>query len=380
MQKTFNTEMNIAKLLGIFAIVAGHVKWNIFGDFFTSYSYHIPLFFFISGYFFKTEIIEGECLLKKFLRFTKKIISRYLGKFYLYHFFYGGVTFAVFIIFNRLYGKLPTFKNMTISPIDSTPFSFSSPNWFIYQLAISLVAFALIMIICKKINKNIYFPLSFFLPFAVISILISKDNFGVSYGFTRVLIRTLISLFYIYMGYLYKISLEKKIKYNMQTFSIILAIHIIVFIFSNTNVNLGLIFAQIHHNISPFIIPFTSIYFILFISKLIAPLIKEGSLADKIGRNTLHIMANHKFVIFLIQLVIFQIDGKPFSQLPHELTNLYYKLYKYKFLYTFLSIVICTYIGEALHTTGQYIKSRFNKKSTVKLFAQSDDVQALPLK
>lgn len=127
---------------------------------------------------------------------------------------------------------------MTISPIDSTPFSLSSPNWFIYQLAISLVAFALIMIICKKINKNIYFPLSIFLTFAVIAILISKDNFAASYGFTRVLIRTLISLFYIYIGYLYKISLEKKIKYNMQTFSIVLAIHIIVFILSNTNVNL----------------------------------------------------------------------------------------------------------------------------------------------
>ena len=59
MSKTFNMEMNIAKAIGILAIVAGHTRWNIFGDLFINYSWHVPLFFFISGYFFKTAIITG---------------------------------------------------------------------------------------------------------------------------------------------------------------------------------------------------------------------------------------------------------------------------------------------------------------------------------
>lgn len=358
MPKVFNREMNIAKAIGIVAIVAGHVKWNLFGDFFTNYSFHIPLFFFIAGYFFKSELIEKTDVLKNFIVFIKKIAVKYLGVFYLYHLFYGGITIAVYILFNRLYGKLPTLKNLTLSPIDSTPFSFSSPNWFIYQLAISLIFFALIMIICKKINKNNYFPIVIFLPLAITSILLSKDDFGISYGFMRVLVRTFISLFYIYAGYLYKTELEKKIKYNIKTLLIVFTIHIAAYIVCNAKVNLGLIFAQIHHNISPFIIPFTGIYFVIFISKLIAPLVNRNSLIEKIGQNTLHIMANHKFVIFLIQLIIFSLDGKSFNELPNELTNLYYKIYKYKFLYTFLSIIICTYIGILINYTKSIIKTK----------------------
>lgn len=95
-----------------------------------------------------------------------------------------------------------------------------------------------------------------------------------------------------------------------------------------------------------------------FISKLIAPLVNKNSLIEKIGQNTLHIMANHKFVIFLIQLIIFSLDGISFNQLPNELTNLYYKIYKYKFLYTFLSIIICTYIGILINYTKNIIKTK----------------------
>lgn len=39
MTKTFNMQMNIAKAIGIIAVVAGHSHWNIFGDFFISYSW-----------------------------------------------------------------------------------------------------------------------------------------------------------------------------------------------------------------------------------------------------------------------------------------------------------------------------------------------------
>lgn len=114
MPKVFNREMNIAKAIGIVAIVAGHVKWNLFGDFFTNYSFHIPLFFFIAGYFFKSELIEKTDILKNFIVFIKKIAVKYLGVFYLYHLFYGGITVAVYILFNRLYRKTADIKKFNI--------------------------------------------------------------------------------------------------------------------------------------------------------------------------------------------------------------------------------------------------------------------------
>lgn len=150
MQKTFNMEMNIAKALGIFAIVAGHVNWNIYGDFISDYSFHIPLFFFISGYFFKSEIFDGISKIKNFFTYTKKIITKYLSRFYSYHILYGLITWIVFISCHRLYGQLPTLKNLTLSPIDSTPFGFSVPNWFLYQLTISLIFFSAVIFISRS--------------------------------------------------------------------------------------------------------------------------------------------------------------------------------------------------------------------------------------
>ena len=70
--KVFNMEMNIAKAIGILAIVAGHCRWDIFGGLFPSASFHVPLFFFISGYFFKKEIIEVGNTIKNYLLYVKK--------------------------------------------------------------------------------------------------------------------------------------------------------------------------------------------------------------------------------------------------------------------------------------------------------------------
>lgn len=161
MAKVFNQQMNIAKAIGIFAIVASHVNWDIFGGFISEYSFHVPLFFFIAGYFFKNEIFDGNNKIKSYFIFIKNTIFKYLSRFYAYHLFYGFITWLVFISCNRLYGELPALKNLTISPIAYTPFGFSIPNWFLYQLTISLIFFALVMTISHKLKvapppKNCY--------------------------------------------------------------------------------------------------------------------------------------------------------------------------------------------------------------------------------
>ena len=361
MSKTFNMEMNIAKAIGILAIVAGHTRWNIFGDLFINYSWHVPLFFFISGYFFKTAIITGGGgqPVKQLLEWCKKIICRYLGRFYAYHFFYGGVIYLIYIWFDKLYGKLPTLKLLILAPVDSTPFNFNAPNWFLYQLAISLCCFAILMAVLYKIKLKTVYTSVLFLLFAIIAILLSPSDFSYVHGVKQIFIKILISLFYIYTGYLYKISLENKIKYNTKTLGIVILIQILSIIIFNNTIDVDLKWARLHHNMSALLCPFTGIYLVLFISKLLAPLVKEGSFIDKIGRNTLHIMANHVFVMFLISICILYIDGKSTADWPAGVLNAYYKMHKYKFLYAFGSLVICTYIGEFLNFTGKNIKNKF---------------------
>ncbi len=360
MAKSFNMEMNIAKVIGIVAIVLGHTNYyNLFSNnLFPSYSWHVPLFFFISGYFFRNEIFECGNRLQKYFSKITHIIIRYFGRFYAYHFSYSIITLIVYLLFDRVYGELPTLINLTLRPFVETPFHFSAPNWFLFQLGFSLVVFYLILSIASKINKNPLFPLVVFLPLAICAIFLAKPDLQPTIGFTKILIKTSISMFYIYSGYLYKNILEDKIKFDIKTLLFVISIQVILYTFSQKGINVDLNQAILPRNIAPLITPFTGIYCILFLSKLIAPLVKPGTLIDKIGRNTLHIMANHLLIIFLIEISILAIDGKSIDMLPQYLIHSFYKMEKYKYLYTFLSVIICTYHGEILNYTGKIIKNK----------------------
>lgn len=359
MAKTFNMEMNIAKAIGILAVVAGHTNWNIFGDFCRTYSWHMAFFFFIAGYFFSMKNFNDDNVIKILILYIKKSICRYLIPFYCYHWFYGGVVVLIYLLTNKLYGALPTLKLLILAPVDSTPFNFNAPNWYLYQLTISLSCFAVLITIFRKIKLETIYTFLIFLFFATLAILLSPNDFELCHGVKQIIIKILISLFYIYMGYLYKIFGESKIKYNIKTLCIILLTQAVLIIIVNNETNVDLKWARLHHNISAIICPLIGIYFVIFLSKLLAPLVLQDSFVDKIGKNTLHIMSNHVFVMFLLDLCILYIDGKTeLSAWPKAVLGAYYKMYKYKFIYTFGALVICTYIGEFLHFTGNKIKTK----------------------
>ena len=359
--KVFNMEMNVAKAIGILAIVAAHCRWGIFGELFPSGSFHVPLFFFISGYFFKKEIIEVGNTIKNYFLYVKKQVCRWLSRFYAYHFFYGLMTLWIFLLFNKKYGALPTPDNLILQPIKEIAFTLDAPLWFIYQLVVSLIVFALIMTISKKLTKNDYAPLAVFLPMAIAAVLLANPDFTGLSSWMRVLVKTLFTPFLIYSGYLYRNKLESKIKYDTKTLIVVCIIQMLLITFSSP-INMDLNRAMLHHNIAMFIAPFTGIYFVLFISKLLAPLVKPGSFIDKIGRNTFHIMANHLFVAFLVELAIFAIDGRSFDLLPDEiLGGKLYNLAKYKYLYTFIALYVSTYSGEFFNYTGNKIKAAISQ-------------------
>ena len=355
--KAFNMEMNVAKAIGILAIVAGHCRWDIFGGLFPSGSFHVPLFFFISGYFFKKEIIEVGNTIKNYLLYVKKQVCRWLSRFYAYHFFYGFMTLWIFLLFNKKYGALPTLDYLILQPIKGIAFTLDQPLWFIYQLVVSLIVFALIMTISKKFTKNDYAPLAVFLPMAIAAVLLANPDFTPLKSWMRVLVKTLYTPFIIYMGYLYRNKLETIIKYNTKTLLLVIIIQMLVLTFASP-INMDLNRGMLHHNIAMFITPFTGTYIVIYIAKQLAPLVAAGSFIDKVGRNTFHIMANHLFFAFLVELAIFAIDGRSFDLLPDEiLGGKLYNLAKYKYLYAFAALYVSTYSGEFFNYTGNKIKA-----------------------
>ena len=373
-KKAYNIEMSLLKALGIFAIVAGHLQWGIFAHFYAHYAFHVILFFFIAGYFLNFEPSSDKVnILNKCFQFFTKKVKTLIVPFFIYNAFYACVTVIIFHLFNRLYGQLPTLYNFFVTSFTyGDQYDISGALWFIPAFFISLVIFYPLMFVLKKICDNKFFHLGFFLILATIGTYISFSRFQgqpITSAITLVCVRTLFCMFFIYLGYFYKIYLEEKIKFNINwLLSCILLQAILCMTFKN---NAYFLSEGIFYDpISPILFSVNGIYLCLFIVKMISPLVKENSLIDKIGRNTYSIMANHLFVAFLISIVLFKIKHISYDMLPMKslfTENFLYKPERYKYIYTIIAILIPTYLGESFRYLKYKLKiSRDMKKEQVK--------------
>ena len=91
--KERNKQMDVLLCLGIFLVVLGHVgpdSWRtkLFG-WFVIYSFHMPLFFFISGYFYKPEREEN------YGRNIFRMIRKFVVPYYVWNLVYAAIVFAL---------------------------------------------------------------------------------------------------------------------------------------------------------------------------------------------------------------------------------------------------------------------------------------------
>lgn len=82
-----NYQFLILQAIGIILVVTGHRGGiSFFDDWFPMYSFHMPMFVFISGYFYKTY---SEQKVKEF--FLKKV-KHLVFPYFLWNFFYGIIS------------------------------------------------------------------------------------------------------------------------------------------------------------------------------------------------------------------------------------------------------------------------------------------------
>lgn len=77
-----NTKMNVLKALGIVLVVTGHYAGSVL-PWFPPYSFHMALFIFISGYFYKKHYED------KIRNFTRKKFLNLVVPYYKWNLFYG---------------------------------------------------------------------------------------------------------------------------------------------------------------------------------------------------------------------------------------------------------------------------------------------------
>lgn len=339
-------EINILKALAIMLVVSGHLEFSLLGMF-TPYSFQLALFFFISGYLFKDKYLTNIA------EFMDKRIKSLLVPYFWYNLFYLCVTLLIAKLTGKLWGMPITFKNFFITPfLNGHQFDLSCPLWFVTQLFMTMTVFLFLMRTLKKCKDNKIFHLVFFTIIGCLAIPLSK-LIAVT-PFTLVVIRTIMSLFFVYLGYFYAHYIKDN--YNIFTpkwAGAMISLQAILWLFNRDfdpvhgiGLSYVLVWARFDQQlIVPIFTSITGIWASLFVVKLLYPYLKDIKFLQDMGNVTYHIMANHLLVMYIITAILLKINGIPMSErLNHNIYWIYDPV-QTTYLYFVLTMVITTYIG-----------------------------------
>lgn len=307
MKEKSNKQFMILSAIGIIQVVMCHLAPDIkiTGYIFPFTSFFMPMFVFISGYFYTTK--KEDNILKTIWQKFKKIMI----PFFVINLCYGIINTILRNVGIINYGADINLYTLFIQPfINNSQFIFDFPSWFIPAFFTTYVVYLLIHKLCTKIKLNEYILLIIMLignMFAVYN-----QNIARFEDIRCLLLRVLFLLPFLHIGYLYKTKWQKyeeKVK-TWILLPMVIGINIIsILIFKNICYDL--------HEFSSFIInaPYlpiltfiTGTLFWLRISKLLEKYIGENKLVNYISNNTFSIMSHHLFWAFMFNMALYLLN------------------------------------------------------------------------
>ena len=347
MDKVLSDKINILKALAIILVVSGHLEFRLF-NMFPPYSFQLSLFFFISGMLFKDKYLDNV------VEFIKRRVKSLLVLYFIYSAFYCVVTIIIAKLTGKFWGMELSWKNFFITPfLNGHQFDLSCPMWFVTQLFMTMITF--LFLERQFRNLNIWVKTAIYTLMGFAAIPLSK-LFPLTPVFL-VIIRTMFSLFFVYLGHLY----IRKIHGNYNIFTpkiagIIFCIQAILWHFNRDfdpehgiGLSYVLVWARFDSQIIvPVLTSITGIWFSLLFINVTYNYLKDIKFLKLVGENTYHIMANHLFVMYLITAVIFKMNGIPISERNSHDIYWIFNPVQNTYLYFVLTMLITTYSGELL--------------------------------
>lgn len=349
MEKIFSDEINILKALAIMLVVSGHLEFSLLGIF-PPYSFQIALFFFISGCLFKDKYLNSVT------EFFERRIKSLLVPYFWYNLFYMCVTILIAKLTGKFWGMPLSFKNFFITPfLNGHQFDLSCPLWFVTQLFMTLITFLYLMRFFSNATKNKFIHLAIFTLIGLLAIPVRKI-FPMT-PLMLVVIRTMMSLFFVYIGYYYTHYIKDN--YNIFTpkwFGGIVILQSILWLFNRDftpehgiGLSYILVWGRFDHQLFvPILTSLTGIWASLFTVKILYPYLKNIKFIQDMGNVTYHIMANHLLVMYLITAVFLKLHGMPISERANHDIYWIYNPIQTTYLYFVITMVATTYIGVGL--------------------------------
>ena len=297
MEKKFNVNYNFKVLyaIGMVLVICGHYSIPIFtvGNLYPYDTFHIPLFVFISGYFYKNSNSK-DCF--AVIRYMKGKFLHLFLPYILWNFVYALI--AILLTRNPYY-KFGMGSNVPINIYTFFIRPFQIGDGFIINVA----AWYLVVLFCIqslnclikyflnkiKIFSEIFYCLFCFLC-AYMSVIMAQSNWESPWKIC--IVRIMYLLFYYELGLFYKIYLEQRInKINnvvALSFNVVITT-ILIYLFGNT---IPIIYVGVFPSI-PIITILRAILGIGFwvrITKIFTPVLKESKLILFVSDHTFSFM------------------------------------------------------------------------------------------
>lgn len=304
-KQTFNATFCILSGLAIIMVVAGHLGYNILSvdDLFPYYSFHVPLFMFISGYFYKDEAEEHPLI------YVKKKCARLLVPYLVWNLIYGLI--ALFLRNCGLaMGEGISFRTLFLTPfLHGYQFLYNYAAWFVPVLFIIEIMNLLMRLIVRRLFKIftkspewLYLAASLLVGMAVVYLAIGGHVWGNYKTPGRILF--LYPCFQ--MGQFYRKNLEERDTLgNLPYFTILLTMQTLLHLCCN-----GLAFSSVwctgfaNGPVIPYVTVVSGIAFWLRIARLLTPIAGENRTVRYLGRNTFTVMMHHVMIFMLIKITL----------------------------------------------------------------------------
>lgn len=366
MNAELSNKINILKAVGIIYVIFGHLEfWS--HNIFAPYTFHMALFFFISGMVFKEKYLYS--VFEYIVRRIKSLLIPY----YSYFFVYSVIAILISKISGHFYGQTLDAKNIFITPfLNGHQIDFIGPLWFVPQLFISLIVFLFIQRNFVKTPDNI--KLVLYLILCIASTFIFKHKGLQPIVFLTA--KTMFSLFFIYLGNYFIKQYENGNKFFTPNFIFSSKMCIAVILlqsflwayagYKNTTLNYIMVWGIFNNNVFlPIISSITGIWFCLLLVHILYNFVKDNKVIRLIGENTYHIMAIHLFIMFIITKILIRIYDSP-NGIHGEGIYTFHNLDCNFYLYIFISLFVSTGIAVVLKKSKKVLLSIFTKQASQK--------------
>ncbi len=355
----YNYKINLLKALAILVVVSGHLEFSLI-PLFPPYSFQVMLFFFIAGVLFNPRY--------SFIEYCKKRVKSLMVPYFLYAFFYLIITKISTPVVGKFWGMDINLKNELLYPfLTGHQLDLISPLWFVPCLFITLIIYKLLTYI--KIKDSIKLIIYLFL--ALLAIKLQKYSTNISCLW---ILRSMFSLFFIHLGFLYKNRIEGRIDiFKPKIFYLVIVIQSLLWLtnkdyspLDGIGLHFLLVWGQYNNWIVPILTSLSGIWISLFIVEIISDKIKNWSFIEKIGKNSYHIMANHLLVFNIITYSILFFKGISFDIKNANDIYWFYNPIKTTYFYFVAGIITTTYFGEFLKKIkGYFLNNKAKRENSL---------------